>query len=294
MEFFLQVLLNGLVVGSIYSLVALGFVIIFKSSGILNFAQGEFLLLGAYVFLAISSAHAPIGAALLLTFAFSAVLGIVLERLVLRPLIGEPIISVIMVTLGLSSVLRAIVQGIWGTDTRPLPSVFSLDPIQLGPLPIARGYLYSAGCVAVLLVVLTLFFKYARPGIAMRATADSQQVALSMGISVRRIFALSWSIAAVVSAVGGILLATMRGGVDGSLAILGLKVLPAVIVGGLDSIGGAILGGLLIGVLENLSGGYLDPVFGGGVKEVAPFVALVLILMVRPYGLFGKVRIERV
>ena len=294
MEFFLQVLLNGLVVGSIYSLVALGFVIIFKSSGILNFAQGEFLLLGAYVFLAISSAHAPIGAALLLTFAFSAVLGIVLERLVLRPLIGEPIISVIMVTLGLSSVLRAVVQGIWGTDTRPLPSVFSLDPIQLGPLPIARGYLYSAGCVAVLLVVLTLFFKYARPGIAMRATADSQQVALSMGISVRRIFALSWSIAAVVSAVGGILLATLRGGVDGSLAILGLKVLPAVIVGGLDSIGGAILGGLLIGVLENLSGGYLDPVFGGGVKEVAPFVALVLILMVRPYGLFGKVRIERV
>jgi branched-chain amino acid transport system permease protein len=294
MEFFLQLLLNGLVVGSIYSLVALGFVIIFKSSGILNFAQGEFLLLGAYVFLAIASAHAPIGAALLLTFAFSAVLGIVLERLVLRPLIGEPIISVIMVTLGLSSVLRAIVQGIWGTDTRPLPSVFSLDPIQLGPLPIARGYLYSAGCVAVLLVVLTLFFKYARPGIAMRATADSQQVALSMGISVRRIFALSWSIAAVVSAVGGILLATLRGGVDGSLAVLGLKVLPAVIVGGLDSIGGAILGGLLIGVLENLSGGYLDPVFGGGVKEVAPFVALVLILMVRPYGLFGKVRIERV
>jgi branched-chain amino acid transport system permease protein len=294
MEFFLQLLLNGLVVGSIYSLVALGFVIIFKSSGILNFAQGEFLLLGAYVFLAISSARAPIGAALLLTFAFSAILGIVLERLVLRPLIGEPIISVIMVTLGLSSVLRAIVQGIWGTDTRPLPSVFSLDPIQLGPLPIARGYLYSAGCVAVLLVVLTLFFKYARPGIAMRATADSQQVALSMGISVRRIFALSWSIAAVVSAVGGILLATLRGGVDGSLAVLGLKVLPAVIVGGLDSIGGAILGGLLIGVLENLSGGYLDPLFGGGVKEVAPFVALVLILMVRPYGLFGKVRIERV
>jgi len=294
MEFFLQLVLNGLVVGSIYSLVALGFVIIFKASGVLNFAQGEFLLLGAYVFLAISSAHAPIGAALLLTFAFSAILGILLERLVLRPLIGAPIISVIMVTLGLSSVLRAIVQGIWGTDTRPLPSVFSLDPIQFGPLPIARGYLYSAACVAVLLVVLTLFFKFARPGIAMRATADSQQVALSMGISVRRIFALSWSIAAVVSAVGGILLATMRGGVDGSLAILGLKVLPAVIVGGLDSIGGAILGGLLIGVLENLSGGYLDPVFGGGVKEVAPFVALVLILMVRPYGFFGKVRIERV
>jgi branched-chain amino acid transport system permease protein len=294
MEFFLQLVLNGVVVGSIYSLVALGFVIIYKSSGILNFAQGEFLLLGAYVFLAIASMHAPLYAALLLTFAFAAILGIVLERVVLRPLIGEPIISVIMVTLGLSSVLRAIVQGIWGTDTRPLPAVFSLDPIRLGPLPVARGYVYSAASVAVLLVLLTAFFKYARPGIAMRATADSQQVALSMGISVRRIFALSWSIAAMVSAAGGVLLGTMRGGVDGSLAVLGLKVLPVVIVGGLDSIGGAILGGLLIGILENLSGGYLDPIFGGGVKEVAPFVALVLILMIRPYGLFGKVRIERV
>src|SRR5438552_14044254 len=146
-----------------------------------------------------------------------------------------------MVTLGLSSVLRAIVQGLWGPDTRPIPSVFSLDPIRLGPLPIARGYLFSAACVAVLLVVLTAFFRYARPGIAMRATADSQQVALSMGISVRRIFALSWSIAAVVSAAGGVLLGTMRRGVDGTLAVLGLKVLPVVIVGRLDRVGGAIL-----------------------------------------------------
>ena len=295
MEFFLQLLINGLVVGCIYSLVALGFVIIYKSSGILNFAQGEFLLLGAYVFLAIvAQANVPVVPALLLTFAFSTLLGLALERVVLRPLIGEPIISVIMVTLGLSSILRAIVQGIWGTDTRPMHAVFSLEPIQIGPLPVAGGYLYSAASVAVLLVALTIFFKYARPGIAMRATADSQQVSLSMGISVRRIFALSWSIAAVVSAAGGVLLATMRGGVDGSLAILGLKTLPVVIVGGLDSIGGAILGGLLVGVLENLAGGYLDPIFGGGVKEVAPFVALVLILMIRPYGLFGKVRIERV
>src|SRR5712671_1496143 len=184
MEFLLQLVINGLVVGSIYALVALGFVIIYKSSGILNFAQGEFLLLGAYFFWAmVEEVHVPLPWALALTVLFSVLLGLAMERLVLRPMIGEPIISVIMVTLGLSSILRAIVQGIWGTDTRPLPSVFSLDPIQLGPLPIARGYLYSAACVAVLLVVLTLFFKFARPGIAMRATADSQQVALSMGIS---------------------------------------------------------------------------------------------------------------
>jgi branched-chain amino acid transport system permease protein len=149
-------------------------------------------------------------------------------------------------------------------------------------------------CVASLLLACSLFFRFTRAGTAMRATAFSQKIAASMGISVRRIFALAWAIAAAVSAVGGILLAGMRGGVDGSLAMLGLKVLPVVILGGLDSIAGAVVGGLVIGVLENLAGGYLDPLAGGGVKEVAPFVVLVLILMVKPYGLFGKVRIERV
>jgi branched-chain amino acid transport system permease protein len=295
MELFLQLVLNGLVVGSIYALVALGFVIIYKATSILNFAQGEFLMLGAYVCLALMTRFAvPFVWAFVLTLGFSVLLGLALERVVLRPLIGEPVISVIMVTLGLSSVLKAIVQGIWGTDTRPFPQVFSTTPVQLGPLPVSQGYLWSIACVALLLGLFTAFFRGTRAGIAMRATAFSQQVALSMGISVKRIFALSWSIAAVVSAAGGILLASVRGGVDGSLAFFGLKVIPVVILGGLDSVAGAIVGGLVIGVLENLSGGYLDPLVGGGVKEVAPFVALVLILMVKPYGLFGKVHIERV
>ena len=295
MEFFLQLGINGLVVGSIYALVALGFVIIYKSSGILNFAQGEFLLIGAYFFLAIlEKGHVPLLPALALTVVCSVILGLLLERLVLRPMIGEPIISVIMVTLGLSSILRAVVQGIWGTDTHPFPAIFESAPIQIGPLPVSRGYLFSVATVAALLVLFTIFFRFARVGIAMRATAFSQQVALSMGISVKHIFAISWSIAAVVSALGGILLGALRGGIDGSLAVIGMKALPVVILGGLDSIGGAIVGGLIIGVLENLAGGYLDPVFGGGVKEVAPFVVLVLILMVKPYGLFGKVKIERV
>jgi branched-chain amino acid transport system permease protein len=295
MDFLLQLVINGLVVGSIYALVALGFVIIFKASSILNFAQGEFLMVGAYVCLAVmAEARVPFAAAFVVTLAFSVVLGLALERVVLRPMIGEPVISVIMVTLGLSAVLKAIVQGLWGTDTRPFPQVFPTEPVHLGPFPISQGYLWSVGCVAVLLVLFSLFFKYARAGVAMRAVAFSQQTALSMGISVKRIFALSWSIAAVVSAVGGILLGAVRGGVDGALAFMGLKVVPVVILGGLDSIAGAIVGGLAIGVLENLSGGYLDPLFGGGVKEVAPFVALVLILMVKPYGLYGKVKIERV
>lgn len=295
MEFFLQLVLNGIVIGSIYALVGLGFVIIYKSSSILNFAQGEFLMLGAYVCLAIfTTARVPFVAAFALTLLFSVVLGVLLERVLLRPMIGEPVISVIMLTLGLSSVLKAVVQGIWGTDTRPYPDLFPSAPIRIGPLPVSQGYLYSVASVFVLLLLFSLFFKYTRSGIAMRATAFSQQVALSMGISVKRIFALAWSIAAVVSAVGGVLLGGIRGGVDGAFALFGLKVIPVVILGGLDSVLGAIVGGLVMGILENLAGGYLDPVFGGGVKEVAPFVALVAILTFKPYGLFGKVKIERV
>ena len=295
MEFLLQLVLNGIVSGSIYSLVALGFVVIYKSTSVLNFAQGEFMMLGAYVCLSLAVQYQlPFAVAFLLTMAFMAALGVLTERLILRPMIGEPVISLIMVTLGLSALLKAVVQAIWGTDLRPFPNIFPAEPVQLGPLPVSQGYLYGTGSVAVLLLLFSLFFKFTRNGIAMRATAFSQQVALSMGISVKRIFALSWSIAAVVSAIGGVLLAGVRGGLDSALALFGLKVIPVVILGGLDSIGGAILGGLVMGVLENLAGGYLDPLVGGGAKEVAPFIVLVLILSVRPYGLFGKVKIERV
>jgi branched-chain amino acid transport system permease protein len=294
-EFFLQLVLNGLVVGSIYALVAMGFVIIYKASSILNFAQGEFLMLGAYVALAIfMTTNVPFVFAFILTLVFSAILGILVERILLRPMIGEPVIAVIMLTLGLAAVLRAVVQALWGTDTRPYPDLFPTTPVNIGPLPVSQEYLYSLGSVTVLLVLLSLFFKFTRAGIAMRATAFSQQVALSMGISVKRVFALSWSIAAVVSTIGGVLLGGIRGGVDGALALFGLKVIPVVILGGLDSVAGAIVGGFIMGVLENLAGGYLDPIFGGGVKEVAPFIALVAILAIRPYGLFGKVKIERV
>jgi branched-chain amino acid transport system permease protein len=279
MEFFLQLVLNGIVVGSIYSLVGLGFVVIYKSTSVLNFAQGEFLVLGAYVCLTLTVQYQiPFFWAFLMTLVFSAALGLLTERLILRPMIGEPVISLIMVTLGLSSLLKAIVQGIWGTDLRPFPNIFPAEPVNIGPLPVSQGYLYSLASVAFLLVIFTLFFKFTRSGVAMRATAFSQQVSLSMGISVQRIFALAWSIAAVVSAIGGVLLAGVRGGLDGAMAFFGLKVIPVVI----------------LGILENLAGGYLDPLVGGGAKEVAPFVILVLILTIKPYGLFGKIKIERV
>lgn len=293
--FLLQLLVNGLVTGSIYALVATGFVIIYKSSGALNLAQGEFLMVGAYLCLDLMiNRHVPFVPALLLTLAGAALLGVLIERVVLRPLLGSPVISVIMVTLGLAGVLRSLLQIIFGPNTIPFPEVFPTEPVKLGTVPVSLSQLYAVGCSALLLVLLTLFFNYTRTGLALRATALNRQVALSMGISVQRMFALAWLIAAAVSAVGGVLLGSIRGGIDMSLGHMGLKVLPVVILGGLDSIAGAIVGGLVIGVLENITGGYLDPLLGGGVKEVVPAVALVLILMIRPSGLFGTKKVDRV
>lgn len=295
---FLQLTVTGLVVGGVYSLVALGFVLIYKASDVINFAQGQLLMAGAYVALALVTAFkvptVPFFLlAVLVTLVFSFLLGMIIERAVLRPFIGEPIISVIMATIGLSSVLGGLIQVFWGTETRTFPPIFPQEPVRLGEVVVSQVYLWSLGVAVALLVIFSLFFKYSSVGIAMRATADDQQAALSMGISVNKIFAWAWAISAVVSALGGVLLGNING-INVSLGSLGLRVLPVAILGGLDSIPGAIVGGFTIGLLENLAGGYLDPIFGGGVKELAPFVVLVLILMIKPYGLFGKEIIERV
>ena len=293
--FMLQLLITGVAVGGVYALMALGFVLIYKASNVVNFGPGELVLFGAYVSWAtILLMRFPLYVAFPLTLLTSIALGLIIERGVLRPLIGEPIISVIMVTFGFASVIRGVLNMVWGSDTRPFPALFSSQPFHLGPVPISPVHLWSFVIVILLLGCFSLFFKLSLTGTAMRATADNQQVALSLGVSVKRMFALSWCIATVVSTLGGIILGSVRGGVDFSLADLGLKVFPVVILGGLDSVMGAIVGGVLIGVLENLSGGYLDPIFGGGVKEVAPFAVLVVILLFRPYGLFGKPEIERV
>ncbi|MFX3623062.1 MAG: branched-chain amino acid ABC transporter permease [Ectobacillus sp.] len=294
MAFFLQILVTGIVIGSIYALVALGFVLIYKSSDAINFAQGEFLLIGTYVCLTlVTTYNIPFFIALLMTLVFSALLGFIVERVVLRPFIGEPVISMIMATIGLSSILAGIVHVIWGHETRVFPKVFAEGAVKLGSVVVAPVYIWSFVIVLVLLVAFSLFFKYSKMGIAMRATADDQQAALSMGISVKAVFALAWAIAAIVSAVGGVLLGNING-VNSSLSLIGLKVLPVAILGGLDSIPGAIVGGFMIGIIESLTGAYLDPHFGGGLKEVVPFIVLVLILMFKPYGLFGKRQIERV
>lgn len=294
MEFFFQILIAGIVIGSIYSLVALGFTLIYKSTGIVNFAQGELLLVGAYICLHITIAYkVPFMFSFLLTLIFMFFFGFLIEKIFLRKMIGEPIISIIMLTIGLSSLLKSIVQIIWGTDTRTFPEIFSNEPVKIGFLNISMVYIFAIISISIFLTIFTIFFKTTKTGVAMRAVASDQQAALSMGIDVRKIFALSWAIAAIVSTVGGVLIGNING-INTSLSQFGLKVFPVVILGGLDSILGAIIGGLIIGILENIVGAYIDPLVGGGAKEVFPFIAMIIILLIKPYGLFGTVKVEKV
>jgi len=295
-QYLLQLVISGLVVGSIYSAVALGFVIIYKATRVVNFAQGELLMVGAYVCYAfLVQMHVPFWAALCLTIAFGLVLALIIERLILRPMIGEPIISIIMVTIGLSLVLRSIVAAVWGTDILVYePKLFPQETINIGGVPVSLEFVWCFVLSILLLGLFSAFFKFSKAGVAMRATAFNQQAAQSMGISVKFIFGLSWVISAVISGIGGVLIGNING-INTSLYHFGLKVFPATILGGLDSILGAALGGFIIGILENLSDGFFKAYLDlSGVKEVAPYVILVVILMIKPYGLFGTKEIERV
>lgn len=290
MSTFVQLTVTGLSNGAILALAALGFVLIYKSSGVINFAQGHFLLIGAYVVWALTvDAGLHWSVAVLGAVLVAIALGVVVERLVLRPLVGQPIISVIMVTIGLAQVLGALVLIVWGTTPRPFPEFIPSGSVDLLGAQVGTSRLWAVGLVAVALVAFALFFTRSRHGIAMRAVADDQQAALAMGISVRRVFALAWALAGVSAVVGGMLLANLIG-VSGEISTFGLLVFPVVILGGLDSIVGAVVGGAVIGLLTTYTGGYV----GSGLETVIPYVALVLILLVRPYGLFGQVRIERV
>jgi branched-chain amino acid transport system permease protein len=294
MDHLLQLLASGVVTGGIYALIAMGFVVVYKATGIINFATGELMMLGAFfAYTAMVAAHAPFAVALLVAAAGAGAVGALVERVVLRPLLGQRAISIIMVTIGLSAIFKGVAQLVWSGEYRSFPPIFPRRPVALGPviLPSRQAYPFLIALAAIALIAL--LFRFTRTGVAMRATADDQATAFSMGIDIRRVFSLSWSLAAVAAAVAGIVIGTI-GGISPQLGAIGLRIFPVVILGGLDSIGGALVGGVVIGILENLAGGYLDPLLpGGGVKEVAPFVALVAILMVRPYGLFGTREIER-
>lgn len=293
----------GLAVGSIYALIALGFALLYKATKILNLAHGELVLFGGYLAIALTRAfHVPVLLAFVLavagTLLASAALGFAIERTIMRPLFGQPLLSVIIVTLALGYVVRGVMVGIWGGDTRQFPPVVPADVVRLGTLAVPRVGLISAAVALALLLVFSLFFRYSLWGIAMRAAANEQLTASTLGVSLTRVFAYAWAFAAIAGSVGGILLGLWLG-VNFALGFVGLKALAAVILGGLDSIPGAILGGFIIGVVENVVGGYVDanvrfPGFSlYGFKEITPFVVILIVLMIRPYGLFGTEHIER-
>jgi len=292
MEFFLQLTINGLSLGFLYALAALGFVMIFKSSSVLNFAHGALMAIGAFLFLVLSTwARLPIWLAFLLTLMGSFSLGFIVERFFLRPLIGEALIEVIMLTLGLFIMIKGLLLFIFGGDLyayrKFLPPALTF---HWGGIEVAGVYVAAFIIGLIFLALFGFFFKYSSQGIYMRSVADNQPAAMALGVHVRRVFALSWAIAALVAAMSGIVLGIINGINVHQVSDIGLKVFPVVILGGLDSIGGAILGGIIIGLLETFTGGYIST----GLREVIPYVALIIILLIKPYGLFGLVEIERV
>ena len=294
-EFLIQLVLNGLVVGTLYGVVAMSFVLIYKATQVVNFAQGELLLVGAWVCLALLTKYQlPLYVGLPLSLVFMFAFGLAIQVVMLRPLLGEPIVSVIMVTIALSAVLQAALKWIFGVDSQPFPPVFTSQSVNLWGLRIQTVYLMSSAVAGTIVIGMAWFFRVTRFGLAMRATAFDQQVAQSLGVSVKSVFAMAWAISATVSALAGVIVAIVNG-MSSGLSAYGIKVFPAVILGGLDSIGGAVAGGIAIGLLENLAH-YLDSEFlhWGNLYEVAPFYVLIVILMIRPYGLFGTTDIERV
>jgi branched-chain amino acid transport system permease protein len=295
MTFFLQLIVTGFAQGMVYALIAIGFVIILKCSEVFNIAQGHFVLIGGYLgYTFLVTFHLPIWAALGMAIVTAIIMGLLIERLILRPLLGEPVLAVIMVTIALATILGGLATLLWGAEYKAYHGLLPTITLTIGAISIPSesliGLIVSMICVALLM----LLFRYTKIGLAMRATAEDLRVVQSVGIRATTVYAVSWIIACVVGVIGGILL----GGVSGAnmeLANIGLKAFAVVLLGGLNSIGGAIVAGIILGMLENIAAGYLDPLLpGGGLAQVFPFIVMIIVLIFRPYGLFGLVRIERV
>jgi branched-chain amino acid transport system permease protein len=294
MQFAFLLIGNGILIGLMYSLIALGFVVVYKATDAINFAQGEFVMLSALFSAAVMVLmELPFWVGVLVALIAMISFSFGLERVVLRPLLGRPIVAVIMATIGLAAILRGLGPLIFGAETRAISLPVGDEPLIIGPFILQPVQITGALVAVAFLGGFTWFFLKSRMGVAMRAVADNQQVAMAMGINVERYFALAWAMAGIVSALGGVVWGAMLG-VDVHVSLVGLKVFPVVILGGLDSIIGAVVGGLIVGIVENLAAGYLDPLVGGGTKDFAPYVLMIIALMVRPYGIFGKRKIERV
>jgi branched-chain amino acid transport system permease protein len=299
MAYFIQLVFAGIAQGCIYALIGLGFSIIFKASQVINFAQGELLLVGTYV---VASAyfgwHLPFLLAVLVGLVATVIIGVLFERLVLRRMIGRPVFTILMITIGLDVILRTLVIVFSGSSTIPAASPFSVTSgLNVSGVHLGTNDLWTIAVTAVLCGLLFYFFRYTRYGLAMRATALDQEAALAMGIDVRTIYALAWGLAAAITTLGGIFLAIDSVAIDPNFGNAALVAFPAIILGGLDSITGAVVGGIIIGLTEILTAGYesrLTPVIGTGLHGITPYLIMILILLIRPYGLFGSRKVERI
>lgn len=295
---FLQLTVAGVAVGALYALVALGFVIIYKATGVINFAQGALVLAGgyfAYQFLDVWGLPFPV--AVVLAMVACAILGLLIEATVLRRMVGQPIFALIMITIGLTIALDQLVIIIWGGDRLPFSDPWGVETVLFGEVIVPKTHLARIAITSVLLIGFFLFFRFSSMGVAMRATASDQEAAMAQGISVRRIFGMSWAISAAIATLAGVMLMAGGRGAEPTLGLVALVAFPAIILGGLDSPGGAIVGGIVMGVVEQLTAGYaskLPEFLGTNFYTVAPYVVLVIILMIRPYGLFGTKEVTRV
>ena len=295
MTFFLQLVVSGVSLGMVYALVALGFVIILKCSRAFNIAQGHFVMIGGYLgYTFLVTFNLPIWASLVLAIVVAIVMGLLIERLTLRPLVGQPELAVIMMTIALASVLEGLATLIWGGQYKTYHKVLPTITLKLGEISIPPESLIGLTVSIVAVAILLLFFRYTKIGLAMRATAEDLKVVQSVGIRATTVYAVSWVIACVVGVIGGILSGAVSG-VMIALSQVGLKAFAVVLLGGINSIGGAIVAGIIVGVLENVAAGYLDPLLpGGGLAQVFPFIVMIIVLIFRPHGLFGLARIERI
>lgn len=290
MDYLLALLGSGAAIGAIYGLAAMGFAIVYKATGVINFAHGEMIMLVTYLAFTVSS-HVPLPLWVLLPLiaVLSLIVGLLIEWVFIRPMIGEPAFSTVMLTIGLAVVLRSLVVLIWGAEPHPFNLGSEESVITLGALRLYAAQWYAIGALILWCAGLAVFLKFSRYGIAMRATAISETTAMLMGVSVKRVYAMSWAIGALMAATVGIFFATIYE-LGPDMNMLGLRAFPAAILGGLDSVIGAAIGGIAIGVLETVTEGYI----GKGLKEIVGFAAIIVVLMVRPYGLFGKKKVERV
>ena len=285
-----QQTVSGVALGCVYGLIALGFVLIYKATEVVNFAQGELLMLGAfmsYTFVGLFGLNYWVG--FLLAVLCMAILGALMERLVVRPILGYPQFAIVMATIGLGLIIRALATLIWGTDDLRIETPFTNKVLRLGPLVLAEDSLSIIVATALLCVVLYLFFRFSRTGVAMQATSQNMLAAYYMGIPVKRMFSSIWAISAMVACAAGVLLAPITF-IHANLGVLGLKAFPAAVLGGFSSIPGALAGGIIIGIVETLSGFYLPE----GFKDVAAYVVLLAVLLVRPQGLFGATALKKV